>query len=111
MQSILRVLALGFALLSLGGCVLALGNDSGEGYTDSSFSTAESSGGLARAVRARLDGDALTQGADLSVSSDGHGRVILGGVTSRPEVLARAVELALATPDVKSVRCRITIIR
>jgi osmotically-inducible protein OsmY len=109
MRRILTAVILSATLLDLGGCVLAVGNgdDSGEG---SSWSSNESHSSLARAVRAGLDGDPLTQDAELSVSTD-DGRVYLSGTVTKPEILARAVEIALATPDVKSVRCRVTVIR
>lgn len=108
MRRILTVLFLSAAMLSLSGCVLAFdGSENGASWHDSQ-SDGDSS--LSRAVRARLDGDPVTQAAEFTVTSE-HGRVYLDGVTARPEVLAKAVEIALETPDVKSVRCHVTVIK
>jgi hypothetical protein len=111
MKRLLLALLLSLSLANLGGCVLAVGNGDDASDSDSSWHDTSSGSSLARAVRARLDGDELTHGADLSVSSDSAGRVYLGGITSNPEVVGRALKLALDTPDVKSVRCRITLIK
>jgi osmotically-inducible protein OsmY len=108
MRRILTAMILSAALLNLGGCVLAVGND--DGGDGSSWSGTDSHNSLARAVRAGLDGDPLTQDAELSVSTD-DGRVYLGGTVTKPEILARAVEIAFNVAGVKSVRCRITVIK
>jgi len=60
---------------------------------------------LTDAVRTRLNGNAITRGSDLSVNSE-EGHVYLGGVTNSPEILSRAIAVALETPGVDSVRCR-----
>jgi hypothetical protein len=106
MRRVLTVLTLCAALTGLGGCVLAVGNGFGD---DSSWSSGRDSS-LAKAVRASLDSDPAIREADLGVSAD-HGRVYLEGTVHSAETLAKAVELALATPDVKSVRCRIVVIK
>ncbi len=106
MKRTLATLVLCGSLVSLGGCVLAIGNDAGD---DSSWS-GSSDNSLARAVRARLDGDQQLHELDLRVSTE-HGRVYLSGTVSDPQVLAHAVQVALDTPDVKSVRCSITVIK
>jgi len=108
MRRLLTAVALSALVLNLSGCVLAFdGSENGPGWHDSST---DGDSSLSRAVRARLDGDPVTQGAELTVTSE-HGRVYLDGVTSKPEVLAKAVQIALDTPDVKSVRCHVTIIK
>lgn len=108
MRRLLTAVALGALVLNLSGCVLAFdGGDSGPGWHDSG---SDGDGSLSRAVRARLDGDPVTQGAELTVTSE-RGRVYLDGVTARPEVLAKAIQIALDTPDVKSVRCHVTVIK
>lgn len=108
MRRILTAAALCALMLNLGGCVLAFDD---EGHADSSSWRSDGSdSSLARAVRARLDGDPVTQQAELSVSAE-HGRVYIDGITAKPDVLARAVQIALDTPDVKSVRCHVTIIK
>lgn len=108
MRRVLTAAALCALVLNLGGCVLAF---DGEGHSDSSsWSSSDSDSSLARAVRARLDGDPVTQPAEFTVSAE-HGRVYIDGITAKPEVLAKAVQIALDTPDVKSVRCHVTIIK
>ena len=108
MRRILTALFLSAAILNLSGCVLAFdGSENGASWHDSQ-SDGDSS--LSRAVRARLDGDPVTQTAEFTVTSE-HGRVYLDGVTAKPEVLAKAVQIALDTPDVKSVRCHVTVIK
>jgi len=108
MRRALCAAALAALLLNLGGCVLAVG-DTGDS-SSSSWSKHDDDSSLARAVRLRLDEEPLTQSAEITVSAD-NGRVYLDGVTSKPEVLAKVVEIALATPDVKSVRCHVTVIK
>ena len=106
MKRALATLVLCGSLVSLGGCVLAIGNDAGDG---SSWS-GSSDNSLARAVRGRFDGDQTLHDLDLRISTE-HGRVYLTGNLSDPQLLAHAVQLALDTPDVKSVRCNVTIIK
>lgn len=105
MKRALATLVLCGSLLSLGGCVLAIGNDAG-----GDWSSGSSDNSLARAVRDRIDGDQTLHDLDLRVSTE-HGRVYLTGNLSDPQLLAHAVQLALDTPDVKSVRCSITFIK
>lgn len=108
MRRVLTAMAFSVLMLNLGGCVLAF---DGEGHSDSSsWSSSDSDSNLARAVRARLDGDPVTQQAEFTITAE-HGRVFIDGVTARPDVLAKAVQIALDTPDVKSVRCHVTIIK
>jgi osmotically-inducible protein OsmY len=108
MRRVLYAAALAALLLNLGGCVLELGEG---GDTGSSWSHSDSDDStLARAVRVRLDEDPLTKSSEITVSAD-HGRVYLDGVTSKPEALAKAIEIALDTPDVKSVRCHVTVVK
>jgi osmotically-inducible protein OsmY len=109
MRRIVMAAALAALVLNLSGCVLAVGDDAGSGAS-SSWNSRDDDSSLARAVRQRLDADPLTQSAELSVTTE-RGRVYLDGVTSKPEVLAKAVEIALETPDVKSVRCHVTVIK
>lgn len=106
MKRALATLVLCGSLASLGGCVLAIGNDAG----DSSSWNGSSDNSLARAVRARLDGDQQLHDLDLRVSTE-HGRVYLTGNLADPQLLAHAVQVALDTPDVKSVRCDVTVIK
>ena len=109
MRRFLTALTLSATLFSLGGCVLAVGNgDMGDdsGWSSSDYRNSD----LAHAVRSALEADPATREADLTVAAD-HGRVYLSGEVHGQETLARAVELALATADVKSVRCRVTVIR
>ena len=108
MRRVLTAAALCALMLNLGGCVLALDSEGNSG--SSSWSSGDSDSSLARVVRARLDGDPVTQPAEFSVTTE-HGRVYIDGITSRPDVLAKAVQIALDTPDVKSVRCHVTIIK
>lgn len=108
MRRILVTMTLCAAMANLGGCVLAVGN--GDMGDDSSWSSEHSDGSLARAVRTNLDADAAVKEADLNVSAE-HGRVYLEGTVHSADTLAKAVEIALNTPDVKSVRCRVTVIR
>ena len=107
MRRIVTAAVLAASMLNLGGCVLAVGDDGGSG---SSWSSHDEDSSLARAVRARLDGDPVTQSAEFTVTAE-HGRVYLDGITARPDVLAKAVEVALGTPDVKSVRCHVTVVK
>ncbi len=107
-RRVLLAMTVGVLMLNLGGCVLAL--DGGSNSGSSSWSSGAPDSTLARAVRARLDGDPLTQPAEFTVTTD-EGRVYLDGVTDKPDVLAKAVQLALDTPDAKSVRCRVTVIK
>jgi len=101
MRGILTALTLCTALTALGGCVLAVGN----GFGDESSWSSDRDSSLAKAVRASLDSDPALHEADLDVSAD-HGRVYLQGTVHSAETLAKAVELALATADVKSVQRR-----
>jgi len=106
MRRILVTLTLCAAMANLGGCVLAVGNDGGD---DSSWSSSDArDNSLAHAVRASLNGDAATQYADLTVSTE-HDRVRLTGTVHSTDVLAKAVQLALDTPGVRSVTCRIVV--
>ena len=106
MRRILTALTLCTALAGLGGCVLAVGN----GFGDESSWSSDRDSSLAKAVRASLDSDPAIHETDLGVSAD-HGRVYLDGTVHSSETLAKAVALALATPDVKSVHCRIIVIK
>lgn len=108
MRRLLTALTLSLALLSLGGCVLAIGNDGGDDTAWNSSDYRDSD--LARTVRKSLEGDPVTRDADITVGAE-RGRVYLSGTVNSPDVLTRAVQLALAAPDVKSVRCRVTVIR
>ncbi len=109
MRRVLYAAALVALLSNLGGCVLAVGNDDGP---DSSWSDSNRHEHLADAVRDSLRADPLTAAADLTVASDSEsGRVYLSGTVHSSAVLQRAVDLALATQDVKSVRCHVTVIR
>ena len=102
---VLVTLTLVAAMSSLSGCVLAIGNGDSD---DTTWSSSHADSTLAHTVRSNLDADPATREADLSVSAD-HGRVYLEGTVHSAETLSKAVEIALATPDVKSVRCRITV--
>jgi|SRR5579859_268806 len=108
MRRMMTAAALVALMLNLGGCVLALDSE-GDAHS-SSWSSGESDTSLARAVRARLDGDPVTEAAEFTVTTE-HGRVYLDGTTDKPEALAKAVQIALDTPDVKSVRCHVTVIK
>jgi osmotically-inducible protein OsmY len=97
------------AMANLGGCVLAVGN--GDGGDDSSWTSSDArDSSLARAVRSGLAADPATHEADISVAAE-HGRVFLSGTVHSPEVLEKAVQIALGNPDVTSVRCHINVIR
>lgn len=111
MRRLLTASLLSLALLNLGGCVLAVGNGDDSGSDDYSWHDSSSASNLATAVRVKLQDDALTHGVDLQVSADSSGRVYIRGMTSNPEVVSRALQLALDTPDVKSVRCKIIVIK
>ena len=107
MRRILVTLTLCAAVANLGGCVLALGNGTGD---DSNWSSSEHrDSSLARAIRSGLDADPATHEADLTVSTDG-GKVYLHGTVRAPETLEKAVQIALANPDTTSVHCHITVI-
>lgn len=65
---------------------------------------------LTEAVKSQMTADASLRGSDFVVTSeDGH--IYLEGATSNPEILAKAVAVALSTPGVDSVRCRVTIVQ
>ena len=106
MRRILVTMTLCAAMVNLGGCVLAVGNDGGDDST--SWNSSETNNGLAGAVRASLSGDPATQYADITVSTD-HDRVRLTGTVHSTDVLEKAVQLALNTPGVRSVSCRIVV--
>ena len=109
MRRILTVAILGAVLLNLGGCVLAVGN--GDAGDDSSWNSSDyRDSDLAHAVRQGLAADPATHDVDIRVSAE-HGRVYLEGTVDSSETLAKAVQIALDTADVKSVRCRITVIK
>ncbi len=108
MRRLFTAMALCALMLNLSGCVLAFdGGESGSGWHDSGT---DGDGSLSRAVRARLDGDPVTQAAEFTVTSE-HGKVYLDGITTKPEVLAKALQIIIDTPDVKSVRCHVTVIK
>ncbi|HEX7964453.1 MAG TPA: BON domain-containing protein [Gammaproteobacteria bacterium] len=107
MRRILVTMTLCAAMANLGGCVLAVGNGIDDG---SSWSSEHSDTTLARAVRASYEADPALREADLKVSAE-HGRVYLEGTVHSAETLTRAVQVALDTPEVKSVRCRVVVIR
>lgn len=106
MRRILVTMTLCAAMANLGGCVLAVGN--GDDGSDSGWNSSETNNTLASAVRASLSGDPATQYADLTVYTD-HDRVRLTGTVHSTEVLEKAVHLALNTPGVRSVSCRIVV--
>lgn len=107
MRRILTALVLSVSVLNLSGCVLAFdGGENGSAWNESR----DSDSNLSRAVRTQLDSDPVTQSAEFTVSSK-HRRIYLDGITDKPEVLAKAIEIALDTPDVKSVRCHVTVIK
>lgn len=108
MRRLLTALTLSLTLMNLGGCVLAVGNDGGDDASWNSSDYRDSD--LAHTVRKSLEGDALTHDADIAVAAE-RGRVYLSGTVNSPDVLTRAVQLAFAVPDVKSVRCHVTVIR
>ena len=108
MRRILTAAILGTVLLGLGGCVLAVGNG---GDDDPSWSSSDyRNSDLAHAVRQGLAADPATRDADINVTAE-RGRVYLEGTVDSSETLAKAVQIAMDTPDVKSVRCRITVIK
>jgi len=107
MRRILVTMSLCAAMANLGGCVLAVGN--GDGGSDSSFSSSDStSSSLAKAVRSSLNSDPVTEAADLTVYAD-HDRIKLTGTVHSTDVLEKAVQLALDTPGVAVVNCRIVV--
>lgn len=106
MRRALATLTLCATLASLGGCVLAVGTDG----DNAAYGHGDSDTSLARVVRAALDSDPVVHAADISVSTD-HGRVYLSGTTHSADALAKAVQLSLDSPDVKSVHCDVTVIR
>ncbi|HEY3643978.1 MAG TPA: BON domain-containing protein [Gammaproteobacteria bacterium] len=107
MRRILVTMSLCAAMANLGGCVLALGNDAGG--SDASWSSSDStSSSLAKAVRHSLNGDPITEAADLTVYAD-HDRIKLTGTVHSTDVLEKAVQLALDTPGVAVVNCRIVV--
>ena len=108
MRRVLVTLTICAAAASLGGCVLAFGNGTGDDSTWSSSSHHDTT--LARAIRSGLDADPATHEADLSVATD-DGRVYLSGSVHAPETLEKAVQIALANPDTTSVHCHIDVIR
>ena len=107
MRRVLVTLTLCAAMANLGGCVLAVGNGGDDDGSTWSSSDARDSN-LAHAVRASLNGDATTQYADLTVATE-HDRVRLTGTVHSSEVLAKAVQLTLDTPGVRSVSCHIVV--
>jgi|GEM_PF-4316860 len=108
MRRLITAMTVSLVLMNVGGCVLAVGNDGGD---DSAWSSSDyRDSDLAHEVRKSLEGDALTRDADIRVSAE-HGRVYLSGTVNGPDVLTRAVQLAFALQDVKSVRCHVTVIR
>jgi hypothetical protein len=107
MRRILVTMSLCAAMANLGGCVLAVGN--GDGGSDASFSSSDStSSSLAKAVRHSLDSDPATEAADLAVYAD-HDRIRLTGTVHSTDLLEKAVQLALDTPGVAVVNCRIVV--
>ena len=107
MRRILVTMSLCAVMANLGGCVLAVGN--GDGGPDSSFSSSDSmSSSLAKAVRHSLNSDPVTEAADLTVYAD-HDRIKLTGTVHSTDVLEKAVQLALDTPGVAVVNCRIVV--
>lgn len=107
MRRILVTMSLCAAMANLGGCVLALGNDAGSG--DTSWSSSDStSSSLAKAVRASLNSNPVTEAADLTVYAE-HDRIRLTGTVHSSDVLEKAVQLALDTPGVATVNCRIVV--
>ena len=107
MRRVLVTLTLCTAMANLGGCVLAY--DGGVDGGDSSWSSADSSSSsLAKAVRNSLNGDPVTEAADLTVYAD-HDRVKLTGTVHSTAILEKAVQLALDTPGVATVSCRIVV--
>jgi len=107
MRRILVSLTLCAAVANLGGCVLAY--DGGVDGGDSSWSSSDStSSSLAKAVRESLNGNPVTEAADITVYAD-HDRVKLTGSVHSTDVLEKAVQLALDTPGVAVVSCRIVV--
>lgn len=107
MRRVLVTLTLCAAMANLGGCVLAY--DGGTDGGDSSWSSSDStSSSLAKAVRQSLNGNPITEAADLTVYAD-HDRVKLTGTVHSTDVLEKAVQLALDTPGVAVVNCRIVV--
>jgi osmotically-inducible protein OsmY len=108
MRRILVTMSLCAAMANLGGCVLALGNGDGSNG-DASWSSSDStSSSLAKAVRANLNSNPVTEAADLTVYAD-HDRIKLTGTVHSSDVLEKAVQLALDTPGVAVVNCRIVV--
>lgn len=108
-RRILVTMTLCAAIGGLSGCVLAVGN--GDAGDEMSWHSSEyRNNDLAHSVRTALETDAATRDADLSVYAE-HGHIYLEGTVHSADVLTKAVQIALATPEVKSVRCRITVLR
>lgn len=107
MRRILVTMSLCAAMANLGGCVLAY--DGGVGGDDSSWSSSNSSNsGLIKAVRESLNSNPVTEAADLTIYAD-HDRIRLTGTVHSSDVLEKAVQLALDTPGVATVSCRILV--
>lgn len=106
MRRVFATLILCTVIAGLDGCVLAVGNDG----DSSGWSHGDTDNSLARTVRASLDSDPVVHAADITVRAE-HGHVYLSGTTHSPDALTKALQLALDTPDVKSVHCDVTVIR
>ncbi len=96
--------------LATGGCVLSVGRQPDGSLIAAHWIDLNGNRKLAQLIRTNLDGDPATRGAGLSVKVE-DSKAYLGGATSKPDVLARAVTLALQTPGVEGVRCEVTVVK
>jgi hypothetical protein len=96
--------------LATSGCVLSVGHQPDGSVIAAHWIDLQANRKLAQAIRSNLEGDPVTHGAGLSVKVE-DSNAYLGGATNKPEILARAVTLALETPGVESVRCEVTVIK
>jgi len=97
-------------ILALGGCVLSVGRQSDGSHFAAHWIDLNANRKLADLIRANLENDPMTRSARLSVRAEG-GNAYLTGVAGKPDMLARAVALALDTPGVESVRCELTVVK
>lgn len=98
--------------LALNGCVLRVA-DHPDATTDNSHVSVHwldihADSALSQAVRTRLESDPLTHNAQLRIHSD-DGNVLLTGITDKPDVLAQAIKVTLATQGVKGVYSGVTV--
>lgn len=107
MSSILILIAV---LLVLSGCVRSVGCQPDGIHFATHWIYLDANRKLEALIRNHLENDPVTRDPGFSVKAE-YGTAYLAGATSKPDVLASTVKVALETEGVEIVRCDVIVVK